>query len=458
MSFPNSPPEPPEAIATARVHWPIYANAALWGVGSGFVTTTLAVYLILPLRASGFVTSLFLAAPQVVGIGRLLASRISNDRCSRKRFCIAAYIASGYVLAALPSLIFYRRELIKTWKAFPGLEHSIAAPYAAIWLMVGIWCGYHLLEYLGAVALWAWLRDLIPLERRGALLGNREAWLEIGRVCGMLGTAVLTGWGDPRQLPTWAYAGMAGIGACLFVAAALPLVFLPSWPSAVDRTSPAERATRFRFSDLFVSIFDPRLSRLLLYGCWFSFFNGVTQTAQNRFGYNVLGLSLSAMLYCRVGMTTGQAVVSPWLGRLVDRFGNVRLLFICQVIVALSMFGYLLASEAYWWVIGFAWAGWIAYAGINIALPSLLLKLSPPDKAGAAIAGYFTITGLCYGASAVAGGLVFDMIRGHEFQILGQLMDRYQYMFYVGVVTRILACFFIYAIDESPVVAKSRVS
>jgi len=37
-----------------------------------------------------------------------------------------------------------------------------------------LWCTYHLLEYLGTVALWAWLADLVPLRIRGRFLGRRE--------------------------------------------------------------------------------------------------------------------------------------------------------------------------------------------------------------------------------------------------------------------------------------------
>ena len=60
----------------------------------------------------------------------------------------------------------------------------------------------------------------------------------------------------------------------------------------------------------------------MAFGCWFSFFNGVTQSAHNLYPKQVLGIALFVMLALRTGMRVGQLAISPWMGSLADRWGN----------------------------------------------------------------------------------------------------------------------------------------
>ena len=121
---------------------------------------------------------------------------------------------------------------------------------------------------------------------------------------------------------------------------------------------------------------DARFRRLLLFGCWFSFFNGITQSAQSYYSMHVLGISLFISLSLQTGMNLGQWGVSPWLGRLADRWGNRPVMFVSQLLVAAGMLFFAVATPEHWeWIIG-AWVLWIAYAGLNLCLPNLMLKLA----------------------------------------------------------------------------------
>ena len=106
--------------------------------------------------------SLILAAPRIAGLLRLAAPRLIRWFGSRKRFCLASYALSLAVLALLPACVATR---------------SMGTPTVGLIVLVVAWCVYHLLEYLGTVALWAWLGDLVPLRIRGRFLGRRERWM-----------------------------------------------------------------------------------------------------------------------------------------------------------------------------------------------------------------------------------------------------------------------------------------
>ncbi len=124
----------------------------------------------------GLGISLILAAPQLAGLLQLGAPPLIGRLVDRKRFCLAAYLLSALVLAALP------------WVAVPGRLPSAAM---SLFALVALWCAYQVLEYLGAVALWSWLADLVPLRIRGRFLGHRERWMAAGQAVGMAAGGLL---------------------------------------------------------------------------------------------------------------------------------------------------------------------------------------------------------------------------------------------------------------------------
>ena len=112
------------------------------------------------------------------------------------------------------------------------------------------------------------------------------------------------------------------------------------------------------------SLWEPfgngRFLRLLLFGCWFSFFNGVTQSAQNYYPMQVLGISLLLSLALSTGMRLGQWGISPWVGALADRLGNRPVMIVSQLLVAAGLLFLAAATPAHWmWFTG-AWVLWVA--------------------------------------------------------------------------------------------------
>jgi MFS family permease len=93
---------------------------------------------------------------------------------------------------------------------------------------------------------------------------------------------------------------------------------------------------------------------------------------------------------------------------------------------------------------------WIAYAGLNIGLPNLMLKLASGQSSGATgclsasasntpyIAAYFTVTGLCYAANTILGGWLFDRYGNSTFIFLGGSLDYNQWIFLIGWAARCL--------------------
>ena len=210
------------------------------------------------------------------------------------------------------------------------------------------------------------------------------------------------------------------------LSAAAVLAFMPSG----RRNEPVQR--QLGLSQLARPWADGRFVRLLAVGCWISLCNGLMQSPQNIFPNRILGMSLFTMLALKVGLRLGQWPVSPWLGRLTDRWGNRPVIAASLLLVAQGPMFYCLATP--WrlcWII-VAWTCWIAWAGLNIGLPNLLLKLSPPASNTPHIAAYFAVTGLCHGISTIVGGRLLDRFHDASWTVLGLRLDYYHAAFLCG--------------------------
>lgn len=374
-------------------------NVLHWAIGNGLVGRRLISYLIQEAASTlqaavpiGTIVSLVFAAPQLAGLLRLAAPRLIDLAGGRKRLCVGAYLLSSVALATVPAM---------------PLLFGRVPPIVALLGIALAWCVYHLFEYCGTVALWSWLRDLVSTKARGRFIAMRERWLLSAKLTAM-GVAAAHAWAIPNlypDAPRWLpYTNCAAVGAVIMALAVVPLLRMPS--VATERSKSGEA-----WRDLLRPLGDPMLRRLMLFGCWLSFSNGVTQAAQGIYPYT-LGISFTVMLAFEAWMLLGQAAMTPMVGRWADRFGNRRLMLIALPIVATGPLFYLLAGLVAWQFLCGAWTVWIAWVAVNVSLANLLLRISPSKARGAAhIATYYAFSGLCYGLSTLLGGFILDVAR-----------------------------------------------
>src|SRR5689334_15577261 len=121
-----------------------YANATIWAIGNGLVSTTLIVYLAHELGASNADLGWIIAAPQFAGVLRVMTPWLLGCVERRKTLCIGLYVLSAVLLAALPWLAVAPKSTIET-----GTNVGLT-------FLVVLWSAYHLAEFVATVALWAW--------------------------------------------------------------------------------------------------------------------------------------------------------------------------------------------------------------------------------------------------------------------------------------------------------------
>jgi MFS family permease len=407
-----------------------YLNGMIWSFGNGLVSTMLVVYLAmdLGLEVVGLGVSLILAAPHIVGLLRMGAPAMIRRLGDRKTFCLATFALSGLTLLALPLTVAGR---------------LLPSARASLYALVAVWCVFHLFQYLATVALWSWLADLVPLRIRGRFIGRRERSMVAAGAVAMISAGLFAHCTGEHGFdwPAWIrYTVPTLLGSLFMLAAIVPLARMPRvGPSQTAST--ARRPSLDTLKSLAAPLRDRRFLGLILFGCWLSFFNGVTQSAHYVYGWRVLGVGLFAMLSLRTITRVGQFSLSPTCGRLADRLGNRPVLIPCLFLVAQGPLFYFFSTPGHPWWLAVAWIVWIAYAGINVALPNLMLRLSPQRSNAPYIAAYYAITGLCYAAATITGGYLVDSPQNPIFQFCQTVagMGHYQAIFLLGWLARMAA-------------------
>jgi MFS family permease len=392
-------------------------NAALWAIGNGLISTLLVIYLASDLGASGLSISLILAAPRFAGLLRLGVPALMARLQARKATCIAAYMLSSIILCGVP--------------AVAALKDRIDS-HLAITMFVISWCLYHVAEYVGTVTLWSWLGDLTPRHIRGQLLGRREFWLTAGRLGGLImsaGLATVWAWGLPGA-PRWEPLALsATVGTVLMVVAVVPLARMPGIshaPSAVPQAP---------WRNIRCALVDPAYSRLLIFMFWFSLANGFTATAQEKFPIDVLKIKYEIRQALQGMMRAGQLAIAPWAGQLVDRFGNRPIMIVSQLLVSSGLIFFLVATPERPWLIGGAFLVWSAYAGLNVGLDNIKLKLAPADNNAPFVAIYHATGDFANGIATVIGGCIYDRIVADKTHAT----TFYAHVFLLGLIGRLLA-------------------
>lgn len=407
-----------------------HVNGACWAIGNGLTSGTWVTYLALDLGAGGRDISLLLAIPALVGLLRLAAPLVIGIAGSAKRTCVSLLLAAYLLLTALPAIGLVDARL----------THPVAA-------LVGLLCVHQLLEYMGTVALWSWLADLVPLRVRGRYFARRQVW----QLVALMPTLWLAGaWADHWKhthtgSPLLPYVVTSAVGVGFLLLSVLPLALMPGSFDARPHKRPAALAWR----SLVRPLADGNFRRLLVFGCWFSCFNGLTQSPQSIYPKSVLGIGLLAQSLMRTLMQGVQAGASLLAGRFSDRYGNQPVLAASQLTVAAAPLFFLMATPGDPnWLFGASFC-WGAYAGINICLPNLMLKIADPADRPPYIACYFALTSLTYAASTVAGGYGFEWASRTWFAGTQPPLELYRACFLASWLLRSLGVVWLLRIQEA---------
>jgi hypothetical protein len=107
------------------------------------------------------------------------------------------------------------------------------------------------------------------------------------------------------------------------------------------------------------------------------------------------------------------------------------------------LFLFMATRETWWWLIG-AYVAWIAYAGMNVGIDNLKLKLAPADNNVPYLTAYYAMGDLIHGSSILLAGWLFDRLEDRGFDLL----HIYAGTFLLGWLARSLVVALLMPIEE----------
>lgn len=407
-----------------------YLASAVWAAGNVLAGGVLVNFLAQELGARGRELAWLGAAPALVGLLQLFTPALIVRFGNAKRLCLSTSLVSYAILAGLPVLAFARIS--------DGHRPLLLA-------LIGVYCLHQLLEQVATVALFTWLGDLVPRRLLGRYFGRRNFIQMLVVVLTLLGSDQAskylgTVYPGEKILP---YAWLTAVGTACYFAAMAAL-------AAVPATAPRGTGRRTTLAEVIAPLKFAPSRRLLAYNCWFSFFNGLTTTPQQMYPKMVLGLAREPVQWMAAAMRLGQAAISPIVGPVSDRRGNVPVLVVSQVAVGAAPLFFLWADSGHPNRLYGAYLLWSFYAGINICLPNLTMLLAPPGGQAPYLAAYRASSSLMLTAGTLVGGYLFEWLRDNDVAVpLGAMqLDPFALAFIFAFVTRTAGALLLLRVDE----------
>ncbi|MCC7140292.1 MAG: MFS transporter [Planctomycetes bacterium] len=290
-----------------------------------------------------------------------------------------------------------------------------------------------LLTTAGAHGWTSWMTDLVPPRVRGRYFGFRAA------VCAFV--AIAAGYGGGLLLEAGEAAGAGRGFAAVYVLGALAGVGAWFAMKRQHHPLPHREGPRPPFRALWHETWrKPENRRIFLFfGVWNV---AVGMGAPFWQDYMRRELSMAAWeigLQNNVGAIVGVAF-APWWGRMVDRAGVRPVLFANAACIALIPFLWLLCGPGTVWPVWLdAFVVGIFWTGFNLTALNVPISAAPRRGAAVFLGVFSAVTGLAFGLSCIASGLVAKALGPGPHVVLGGAFAVHQVMFLASGVLRLAA-------------------
>lgn len=318
------------------------------------------------------------------------------------------------------------RQVTLPIAALPFVDISVEAKRT---LLVALFALSSLLSVIGHNAWLAWMGDLVPERIRGTYFGRRAA---MGSAVGIAATVAVASSLDTGRTHTLLGPVLAGVLVTRSIAGAMTTALM------ARQHDPPRVELPPRLADIALPLADRGYRTLLAYGATWGIATGLTASIAAVLTLRTLGLGFSGIAFYAVTVAVLRIVTTPLWGRALDRVGGRRVLVLCSFGVALSSLSWVGVSYGLPWLIGLdALVCGLLIGGQELALFTLPLSTAPSDRRPLFAAASLTVTGVAYGLSSVAGGVLSGSLSLSTLLLL-------------STAWRLIAAFFASRLDRDP--------
>lgn len=367
--------------------------------------------------------SLLQVAPEVAETAGLFVRPLLSILGGRKRLWITLLIVARIAALGVPAM------------AFPALRPAGVDPFWVIIASVALW---YACQGLSFVAYLSWLSDLAPERQWGRFFAARQmSTIAVNLVVPVVASYARAHWRETfsDEAELWSFVAAFLVGGVLAVTSIVPLLLLPSVPTrSAERSLPS-------FGMLRRAVADRSFRFVLAQSWWLSCAQGLSQAALFKFQVNALQIPLHIYYAMTSVMLLLQLPLSAWAGRLSDRYGDRRPLFVSLLAVSGAMLFVIAATPDRWWLMFGAYATWGLFGIVNVCSQNLALRLAPASDNTVHFSLFRQIGGLLAGIAGLCGGLWLDRLLQDSTQIdvAGWELDSFQIVFVVSLLGRATA-------------------
>jgi len=409
---------------TGKLPGKVYSNF-LWEVVFGVIQFVVIVpggvfltgYLLL-LGANntqiGFISSI----PVLVNIIAPFASFLVERAESRKKITLRLILPGKFlwiIVALIPLLVFYN-----------GITYPI----------VFFICVFILISLAGtpaSIAWTNWMGDLIPEKERGYYFGRRSI---VAGLIAIIVSFLLGRYLDGVSKKHIGFVVVYGIGALAGFFSYFMLTRLPD----TRNTSPAKDdfSLDLVFKKLRKVFADKNFMNLVLFNMVWAFSLSFMGVFANVFMFKELKMSYTLIVAFATISTLANLALTPFWGRIADKYGNRPIMLICGNILGFTPFLWTITMPSNYFVtipVLYIIAG-AAWSGFNIAAFNIVLKLAPKEDRAFFLSVNMLLPSITAFIAPLISGFLIDAIGSYRINMGFYYFGAFQLIFLLSAFMR----------------------
>jgi len=389
---------------------------------SGKFLTDLALFL----GSSAFHLGLINAIPFLAAPAQLLGAFLIHRSGSRKT-------------VLLPSA-FISRQI--WWLILILILLPIDSMYK-IWIFILLFAACHVSGQIAGNAWMDWLGVLIPDDMRGRVVAFRNGILIfVALLADFLLSQIREDLGSSLR---WLFLVLCLLAASLSGLKSV-MAFKNQWePPGKPETPP-------RFGAVLKQFFSHKpIRRLLLALVTWNIAVGVAISFWAPHMIMYLHLSFTTIFFYSAIVTLGNFFMSRYIwGDVIDRSGNVPVVLLCTIAIScIPFFWFLITPDKLTFLWIEALLNGLAWSGFNVGIFNLPYVILPRKNRSYFFAILAALSGLTLGMGAIMGGVIAQICRDMQIEILGFTVINYHVTFLLSGILRWCCVFLMKGIPES---------
>jgi len=404
-------------------------EGALVGIMATFIGGVILTGFALSLGASAFVIGLIAAIQQGANMLQIRAFHSLEQHGNRKAMAIRFAASSRLVWVLICAVTFVTAEPFGSYR---------------IWIFVALFTVSVSLGIFSYVPWTSWLVDLVPERVRGRFFAQRNlAAGAVGVVLGVAAGSFIDFWNDTALGPApYAFVVLLAFGVVfgLFAVSIQNRMYHPPYPKSESEQTFWESLKR--------PFGDPAFRRVFVLRVFYDLSLGVAGTF-----YSVYMLTQAQLSFTFVSvmvMLTTLAYLSSlkFWGRMIDRFGNKPILYICLSGKLLFALLWLFTTPTTFLLYVFIHLFGVFDAGKGVAVLNLVYKIAPVERR----ANYITVDGAVVGIAAtiapLVGGAIAVSISDWSLSVGPLHWEHFHFLFMMAAVLAAVTFVFLKRVQE----------